>query len=78
MYISDEDWEVGKVVKYLKPNHVGEDIYLRPDGKIDRDEDKIIKAQRIFKHNWYRPGGPGSRKSLERLISLANWSPPNV
>lgn len=60
----DTDLSVGKVLKYRKPNPIGEDIYLHPDGTITRDEDKIIRAQRIFLHNWWRPGGPGSRKVL--------------
>jgi len=52
------DFEEGKVLKYQRANPIGEDVYLNPDGTITRDEDKIIKAQRIFKHNYYKPGGP--------------------
>jgi hypothetical protein len=67
-YVSSED---GKVVKYQRPNPIGEDVYLLPDGTIVRDEDKIIKAQRIFKHNWYKPGGPWDRKTREKYASGA-------
>jgi len=68
-YFSEKDYELGKVVKRLRLNPVGEDVYLMPDGTIEKDEDKIIKAQRIFLHNWYRPGGPGSRMVLEKYGS---------
>ena len=70
-FVCDTDVESGKVLKYRKPNPVGEDIYLTADGTITRDEDKIIRAQRIFLHNWYLPGGPGSRRALEKYESCA-------
>ena len=67
-FLSETDWQLGKVLKYLKPNPVGEDVYLDPDGvTIHKDEDKIILAQRIFKHNYYKPEGRGGRKVIERL-----------
>lgn len=66
---SDSDYELGKVVKYYKMNPVGEDAYLMPDGKIVFDEDKIIRAQRIFKHNYWRPDGRGSRRVLAKYTS---------
>jgi hypothetical protein len=69
VYISGPDWSHGKVLKYQRANPLGEDVYLLPDGTIVRDEDKIIKAQRIFKHNWYKPGGPGSKKAIEKYVS---------
>lgn len=68
-FLSDMDWQLGKVLKYHKPNPVGEDVYLDPDGvTIHRDEDKIVRAQRIFKHNYYKPEGRGYRKAIERLV----------
>jgi hypothetical protein len=69
VFISLKDYEDGKVVKYQRTNPIGEDVYLLPDGAIVRDEDKIIKAQRIFKHNLYKPGGRGYRKALEKFQS---------
>ena len=68
-YVSEKDYELGKVVKKYRLNPVGEDVYLMPDGTIEKDEDKIVKAQRIFLHNWYRPGGPGPRMVLEKYGS---------
>ena len=68
-YVSEKDYELGKVVKRMRLNPVGEDMYLMPDGTIEKDEDKIVKAQRIFLHNWYRPGGPGPRMVLEKYGS---------
>jgi hypothetical protein len=67
VFYSAPDYTMGKVLKYRRPNPLGEDIYLGPDGKtITKDEDKIISAQRIFKHNYYKPGGRGAVKVLER------------
>lgn len=66
---SDMDYELGKVLKYRRVNPVGEDAHLRPDGTIEFDEDKIVRAQRIFKHNYYKPGGKGNRRVLEKYQS---------
>lgn len=68
-YKSAPDYEDGKVLKYLKPNPIGENIYLNPDGTITWDEDKIVNVQRIFKHNYYKPGGKGSKKVLKKYES---------
>jgi len=51
-YISETDWQMGKVIKYQKPNPVGEDAYLKPNGTVEFDEDRIVAAQRIFKHKY--------------------------
>lgn len=67
IFVCESDVKAGKVTKYLRPNPIGEDIHLLPDGTIERDEDKIIRAQRIFLHNWYRPGGKGANKVIERM-----------
>lgn len=66
-FICETDSHLGKVLKYQKPNPVGEDVYLNPDGTITRDEDKIIKVQRIFKHNYYKPGGPWFKANQNAL-----------
>jgi hypothetical protein len=53
---------------YFRPNPIGEDVYLGVDGvTVTRDEDKIIKVQRIFKNNYYKPGGKGALRVLKRL-----------
>jgi hypothetical protein len=72
MYNSDPDWQLGKVLKYYKPNPKGEDAYIMPDGTVEFDEDKIVKAQRIFKHNYYKAGGPWDRKTREKYVSGAS------
>ena len=69
IFVSSKDYDEGKVIKYQRSNPVGEDVYLLPDGTIVRDEDKIIKAQRIFKHNYYRAGGPWDLKTREKYVS---------
>lgn len=48
---------MGKVLKYQRANPVGEDMYLRPDGTVESDEAKIVRAQQIFKHNYYKSDG---------------------
>lgn len=69
VFICETDTQLGKVLKYYKPNPTGEDVYLESDGaSIKRDEDQIIKAQRIFKHNHYKPGGAGARRVVKRLL----------
>jgi len=66
VFTSDADTDLGKVVKRYKPNPLGEDAHLLPDGSVVFDEAKIIRAQQIFKQNWYRPEGPGARKVLAK------------
>jgi len=65
----DKDWEVGKVTKYRRLNPLGEDAYLMSDGTVILDENKIIKAQRIFIHNYYKPGGPWGRMMTAKKAS---------
>ena len=71
IFTSSKDYEEGKVVKYQRANPIGEDVYLLPDGTIVRDEDKIIKAQLIFKQNYYKAGGPWDLKTREKYASGA-------
>ena len=68
-FFSDQDHQLGKVVKYRRINPVGEDMYLLPDGSIISDESKIVRAQRIFKHNYWKVDGPGAKKVLEKYKS---------
>jgi hypothetical protein len=66
VFYSETDVQLGKVPKYQKPNPVGEDMYLRPDGTIESDEAKIVRAQQIFKHNYYKPGGAWELKTRKK------------
>jgi len=80
LFPSEPDYEMGKVVKYQKPNPIGEDVYLCKDGvTIHRDEDKIIKLQQIFKHNYYKPGGRGAARVIRCLEAdvMSTSSPPS-
>jgi hypothetical protein len=61
---ADLDTECGKVLKKRRLNGTGENIFLRPDGSIEREETKIIAAQRIWKHEYYKPGGKGFLKAF--------------
>jgi hypothetical protein len=40
--------------KFRKVNPLGEDMYLRPDGTIEKDIDKIIWFQRWWLNRLYR------------------------
>ena len=68
-FYTEPDYNVGKVLKYQKPNPTGQDMRLRPDGTIESDEIKIVRAQRIFKENYYKAGGPWDRKTREKYAS---------
>jgi len=51
--------------KYRKLNPLGEDMYLRPDGTIEKDIDKIIWFQRWWLNRLYRyPDGIFFKKML--------------
>ena len=76
-FISEKDWEVGKVLKYRKLNPVGENAYLMPDGTVTLDETKIIKAQRIFIHNYYKPDGPWERMTKTKYASCDTQPTPH-
>jgi len=54
--------------KKRRLNSLGEDVYLFPDGKVKRDEDSIVAAQRIWRERAYLPGtGVMYLKGLERF-----------
>ena len=65
-YKSDFDSRVYQPQKRQRCNPVGEDIHILPDGSLVRDEDKIIKIQRIFMDKYYKPGGKGAKKALSK------------
>lgn len=65
-YVCEADWQLRKTVKKWRVNPLGEDAYLAPDGTVAFDEDKIVRAQQIFKENFYKPGGKGANKILEK------------
>jgi hypothetical protein len=70
VFESEKDFELGKILKKSRPNPVGEDVFLCTDGwSIEKDEDKIVAVQRIWKHEYYKPGGKGFLKSLEAFTT---------
>ncbi len=77
VFYSEFDWKLGKVLKYQRKNPVGEDAYLKADGTVEFDEDKIVQAQRIFKHNYYKAGGPWDLKTREKYVS-SNGEPSPI
>jgi hypothetical protein len=55
-------------LKRHKPNPLGENAYLLPDGSIHNDEDSIVFLQRMWKEKAYAPGtGTMYLKSLLRF-----------
>jgi len=56
--------------KRPKRNPLGQDCYLGSDGAVTRDEDKIIRAQRIWKEIAYAPGGVMYRYGFERFHQI--------
>jgi len=67
VFYSEKDTDLGKVVKKRRFNPTGDDIHLHPDGHLEKDEDKIITVQRIWKHEYYKPDGKGFLKSLKKF-----------
>lgn len=65
-YKSDFDSRQYQPMKRQRCNPVGEDIHILPDGSLVRDEDKIIKIQRIFIENYYNPDGKGAKMILSK------------
>jgi hypothetical protein len=54
-------------LKKRKLNNTGENLYLNSDCSIERDEDKIIAAQRLWLHNAYKPDGLMYRVKKEKI-----------
>ena len=66
VFVGEKDFELGKIEKKRRLNPTGENVFLQADGwSITKDEDKIVAIQRIWKHEYYKPGGKGFLKSLE-------------
>ena len=66
---SEPDVQLGKIAKKRRLNPTGENVYLCPTCKrIDRDEDKIIAAQRIWRHEYYKPDGKGFQNAQNDYI----------
>jgi hypothetical protein len=65
IYDSERDEHLGRVVKKRRLNSTGENVFLHPDGSVEREEDKIIAAQRIWRHEYYKPDGKGFLKAFE-------------
>jgi hypothetical protein len=59
--------------KRRRINPMGEDCYLTRYGWVNCDEDKIIKAQRIWKERAYSPpGGYMYKKTFKNFINIKN------
>jgi len=66
VFVSEKDFELGKIEKKRRLNPTGENVFLCADGwSIKKDEDKIIAIQRIWKHEYYKPGGKGFLKAID-------------
>jgi hypothetical protein len=69
VFYCEKDVDLGKMLKKRRVNPTGQDIHLCPDGSLERDEDKIIAVQRIWKHENYRPQGKWIKKGRENFMS---------
>ena len=66
VFVGEKDFELGKIEKKRRLNSTGENVFLQADGwSITKDEDKIVAIQRIWKHEYYKPGGKGFLKAIE-------------
>ena len=66
VFVGEKDFELGKIEKKRRLNSTGENVFLQADGwSITKDEDKIVAVQRIWKHEYYKPGGKGFLKAIE-------------
>ena len=66
IFVCETDIDEGKIVKKRRPNPTGQDVHLcSVTGHVTRDEDKIVAAQRIWKREYYKPGGKGFAKAFE-------------
>jgi len=60
-------------LKRHKPNPLGENAYLLPDGSIKKDEDSIVFLQRMWKDKAYTP-----RSGCMYLKTLSNFTCANL
>jgi len=67
VFEGDKDFTLGKIVKKPRLNPTGENVFLRADGSIHKDEDKIVAIQRLWKHEYYKPDGKGFLKAFEEF-----------
>jgi hypothetical protein len=64
-YIFTSYFDENDRYKFRRVNPLGEDMYLRPDGTIEKDIDKIIWFQRWWLNRLYRyPDGIFFKKML--------------
>jgi hypothetical protein len=63
IFVSERDYNL-RQIKKRRLNPPCQNVYLKPDGSVEREEDKIIAAQRIFRHNYYKPDGKGYQKVM--------------
>ena len=80
--MEDTDDEEGqRPRKYRRINPIGEDVYLHDDGTVERDEDKIIAAQKIWRDRAYIPITGKMYKRLKirfcQNATLQSASPPH-
>lgn len=61
-YVSLHWYDEGKEVKRRRINPEGTNMYLNSDGSVTDELECVIKCQRIFKHEYYKPGGTWEKK----------------
>ena len=74
-YVSYSWYDEGKEVKRQRVNPDGHNMYLNSDGTVTDEMKCIVNCQRIFKHEYYKPGGKGAKKVCDAYVkrtSVAN------
>ena len=60
--------------KRHKPNRLGEDCHLSPEGRVTRDEDSIRAIQRIWRERVYAPPGtPFATRGTMFRKAMKDW-----
>ena len=77
-YVSLHWYDKGKEVKRRRINPDGTNMYLNSDGSVSDELKCIVNCQRIFKHEYYKPGGKGAKKtSLAYAKKTSETAPDN-
>jgi len=72
MFTEDPEF-IRDLEKRPRKNPLGENVYI-VDGKIVRQEDAILVAQRIWRERAYAPGGKMYLKTFEHFTDLTKYS----
>jgi hypothetical protein len=64
-HLSTLEYDKGKEIKRRRINPIGTNMYLNSDGSVSDELKCIMKCQRIFKHEYYKPDGTWAKKKSD-------------